>query len=91
MASKKTTVAVLPQQTEEPKGLNAGIVTCMDCMHGLLHRYGTNPILAACQQKPQPDDAKFPYQVEVASCKRKCAGYEKSNTVKTVEIRIKAA
>lgn len=89
MASKNTAVASKSQQ-EEPKGLKA-IVTCMDCMHALLHRYGMNPILSACQQKPQPHDAKFPYQVEVASCKRKCAGYEKSNIVKTVQIRIKAA
>lgn len=91
MASKNTAVAAKPQQAEEPKGLKAGIVTCMECMHALLHRYGMNPILSACQQKPQPHDAKFPYQVEVASCKRKCAGYEKSNIVKTVQIRVKAA
>lgn len=75
------------QQKERPKGL----VSCMNCMHSLLHRYGNNPILAACQQQPQPYDVRFPYQVEVASCLRKCELWSLCVGEKVIEQRQRRA
>ncbi len=67
------------------------LVTCMTCRHAMLHRYGSNPILAACACKPQPFDARFPHQVEVASTLRHCHTYAVSDVEKTVELRQKKA
>ena len=63
-------------------------VTCMDCMKAMLHRYGNNPILAACQAQPQPGNEKFPFAVEVASCQRICVNYIFSDVQKQVIQRI---
>ncbi len=66
------------------------MVTCMTCLNAMLHRYGSNPILASCICKPQPYDARFPYQVEVASTQRHCPTYKLSDVEKSVQIRVKA-
>lgn len=62
-------------------------VTCMDCKHAALHRYGNDPILAACHCKPQPANERFPFEVEIASVLRLCATYRKDNSPKEVEQR----
>lgn len=67
------------------------LVSCMDCEHAILHRYGTNPILAGCKCKPQGNNERFPYVVEVASFQRRCADYKHSLKEKQVEIRIRPA
>lgn len=78
--------------TQQPEEKNVkGPVRCMACKHGLLHRYGNNPILAACMKQPQSYDERFPYQIEVASCLRHCAMYAEATEVKEVEQRSKAA
>ena len=64
-----------------------GPVTCMDCKNSLLHRYGNNPVLAACKAQPQPYNVRFPFAVEVAGVKRKCPCYINSTEVKTIEQR----
>lgn len=67
------------------------LVHCLNCLHAGLHRYGINPVLAACHAKPQPGNAKFPYQVEIASALRKCSDWQLDPNEKTVEQRIKVA
>jgi hypothetical protein len=67
------------------------LVTCMDCEHAILHRYGSNPILAACKCQPQHNNERFPFLVEVASFQRRCANYRHSLTEKQVEIRVRPA
>lgn len=64
-----------------------GLVSCMTCKHGSLHRYGNNPILAECKCKPQPGNKRFPYLVEVASTLRKCSMWEADRNEKVVELR----
>ena len=64
-------------------------VCCMNCVKAMLHRYDNNPILAACQAKPQPWDNKFPYAVEVASMLRSCDTYVESDVQKMVQQRTK--
>ena len=68
-----------------------GPVCCLNCEHALLHRYGTNPILAACKCQPQQYDERFPYVVEVASYMRHCSNWELATGEKEIEIRSKAA
>lgn len=84
MATKNTT-----SQTTTPA--SSKLVSCMNCLHALLHRYDTNPILAACQCKPQPDNERFPFQVEVASILRKCSDWKLDPNDKEVELRSKVA
>lgn len=67
------------------------LVCCLNCLHANLHRYGNNPTLAACQCKPQPDNERFPYQVEVASHLRKCSDWKMDPQRKTVEQRNRVA
>ncbi len=67
------------------------LVCCLDCLHAMLHRYGTNPILAACQCKPQYNNERFPYQVEVASPVRRCSDWDLDPQNKEVEQRKKVA
>ena len=67
------------------------LVCCLNCLHAHLHRYGNNPILAACQKKPQPDNERFPFQVEVACHLRKCDAWELDTEKKTVEVRKKVS
>lgn len=68
-----------------------GPVCCLNCEHALLHRYGTNPILAACKCQPQQYDERFPYVVEVASYMRHCSMWKESKVEKVIEQRKKAA
>ena len=63
------------------------IVTCASCLYGRLHRYGNNPILAACEQKPQQGNVRFPFAVEVASVLRRCSLHKLSPVQKTIEYR----
>lgn len=66
-------------------------VCCLNCLHAELHRYGNNPILAACQAQPQPDNERFPFAVEVARHLRKCSSWKLDTNKKTVEQRSKVA
>jgi len=66
------------------------LVCCLNCLHAALHRYGNNPILAACHKKPQENNDRFPYQVEVACHLRRCSYWELEPVRKSVEIREKA-
>ncbi len=67
---------------------NSKAVTCMNCMNAMLHRYGNNPILAACQAKPQPYNEKFPFEVMVAGHLRSCASHVVSDVQKVVIQRL---
>ena len=64
-------------------------VTCLTCKHSGLHRYDSNPILAACHKKPQPDNDRFPFAVDVVSTLRLCNDYDKAVGEKTIEQRFK--
>lgn len=65
-------------------------VDCMDCIHSRLIRYGLNPILAECRQKPQPGNERFPYVREVARAIKVCSLHKHTDEVKTVETRMSA-
>lgn len=67
------------------------LVCCLNCQHAQLHRYGHNPILADCHAQPQPDNERFPYQVEVARHLRKCNDWLMDPNKKEVEQRSKVA
>lgn len=69
----------------------ANLVSCMNCLHAKLHRYGNNPILAACYCKPQQGNERFPYGVEVASPLRRCINWKLDPNRKEVERRSKVA
>lgn len=64
-----------------------GLVSCMTCAHGPLHRYDNNPILAECLKQPIVGNERFQYQIEIASCLRKCIMYKRSNKEKPIEQR----
>lgn len=64
-------------------------VRCLHCLHASLHRYDSNPILAACHQKPQADNERFPFEVEIANVLRQCAKYDYDHNDKPVEQRTK--
>lgn len=64
-------------------------VTCMDCQHADLHCYDKDPILAACHKKPQPNNERFPFEIEIARLPRLCNDYDKDNNPKTIEVREK--
>ena len=66
-------------------------VSCMDCANSCLYQYGNDPVLSACQAKPQPYNVRFPYEVEVARVKRSCSLYVKSNVEKVIEHRQRQA
>lgn len=67
---------------------NTKLCSCMTCKHSMLHQYGSNPILAACGQKPQPGNAKFPYEVMVASTKWICPIWKQAEGEKWVQPRL---
>ena len=85
MATKTTSTQQTSTQAT-PK-----VVCCLNCLHANLHRYGNNPILAACMCKPQPDNEKFPYAVEVACHLRRCVDWKLDPERKVVELRSKVA
>lgn len=68
--------------------VNTKLCSCMTCLRAQLHRYGNNPVLAACEAKPQPGNAKFPYEVMVASTVWVCPYYVKSSTDKWIQPRV---
>ena len=67
------------------------LVCCLDCQRARLHRYGNDPILSACQAKPQPGNERFPYEVQVAAFMRRCADWKQDTGNKGVEQRSTAA
>ena len=69
----------------------AKLVCCLNCQHAILHRYDHNPILAACKRKPQPDNERFPYEVEVACHLRRCKDWLLESERKKVEQRTRVA
>lgn len=70
---------------------NGKLHCCLNCQHSILHRYGDNPLLAACKCKPQPGNERFPYQVGVASFLRYCSDWKHALGEKTVELRRKVS
>lgn len=64
-------------------------VCCLNCLNAKLHRYDNDPILAACMCKPQPDNEKFPYDVQVACHLRSCSKWKLDPNKKEVEKRSK--
>ena len=74
------------KSSQEDKA-NTKPCSCMTCAHSMLHRYGSNPVLAACQKKPQPYDAKFPYEVFVASMVWVCPRYAEATSDKWIQPR----
>ena len=66
---------------------NTKLCNCMTCKHSMLHRYGNNPILAACEKRPQTGDAKFPYEVMVAGVTWVCPTWEQAEGEKWVQPR----
>lgn len=76
------------QNTAQNHGAKT-LVRCLNCLHADLHRYDNDPILAACHQKPQPDNERFPFEIEVANILRLCAGWKFDASEKTVEQRTK--
>lgn len=68
-----------------------GPVDCTDCLHANLVQYDAprDPLLAECHAKPQPYSLRFPYQVEIARCKRACPFHEHTNAEKVIEHRVK--
>lgn len=89
MANKRTSSSNNAGNGDEKK--NTKPCNCMDCLHSLLHQYGTNPILSACQKQPQPGNDRFPYMVIPASFIRVCPMYKHDANPKTVEQRSKVA
>lgn len=65
------------------------IVCCLNCLHAKLHRYDKDPILSACMRKPQPDNEKFPYDVQVACHLRRCSDWKLDPNRKEIEQRSK--
>ena len=72
------------QQTEQKV---RGLVSCLTCAYGPLHRYDNNPVLAECHKQPLVGNERFQYQIEVACCLRKCIMYKRSTEVKPIEQR----
>ena len=68
-------------------GKNTEVVCCRDCLFARLIQYGSNPVLADCLKKPNPDDARFPYQREVASSRWICPLYKHDGSEKEIEHR----
>ena len=89
MATKTSQKAALQAFIREQKPkVNTKLCSCMTCAHSMLHRYGSNPILAACLQKPQPGNAKFPYEVMVASTVLVCPTWAQAVGEKWVQPRL---
>lgn len=66
---------------------NTEVVCCLDCIWAKLLQYGTNPVLADCLKKPNPDNDKFPYERQVASARWICPTYKHDTKVKEIEHR----
>lgn len=82
-------MARINRSNETKEKVNTEVVSCMDCLHSNLHRYGSNPILAQCTMRPNPGNAHFPYRVEVASTKWVCPMHKHTDAQKFIQIRVK--
>lgn len=89
MTMKKSRKNMLKSQNAAKKP--CGPVDCTDCLHAHLVQYDAprDPLLAECQAKPQPYSLRFPYQVEIARCKKTCPLHEHTNAVMVIEHRVK--
>lgn len=76
-----------PSAKTENQSRKSQPVCCMDCRHARLIRYGTNPVLAECHEKPNPGNGRFPYQREVARPMRICAMHSHDGQPKQIEQR----
>lgn len=77
----------------EAKTSKQAMVCCMTCLHSLLHRYDNNPVLAACQKKPNMtglNAERFPFEVDVAITMKRCELYDHEAGNKVIELRKKA-
>lgn len=73
----------------EAEKKNTEVVCCRNCFWANLIRYGANPLLAECTKKPNTGNARFPYEVMVASTKWVCPQWEyQAESEKTVQVRI---
>ena len=70
---------------------NPVLCDCTDCLWANLVQYDgpRDPLLAECTKKPQPNDTRFPYQVEVARSKKLCPHHEHTDIVKVPQQRVK--
>ena len=78
-------------QTNDKNKKNTKVVCCRDCAWANLIQYGTNPVLAECRKRPNPDSDKFPYERMVASTRWICPTYKHDDQEKEIEKREKAA
>ena len=76
---------------EKEEKRNTKVVCCMDCFWANLIQYDNNPVLAECTKKPNTGNARFPYQVEVASARWICPHYTHQDEEKFIQKRVKAA
>ena len=76
---------------DQKEKVNTKPGSCMTCLYAQLHRYENNPVLAACEKKPQPGNAKFPYEVMVASPVWVCPSYKQADGEKWIQPRVKTA
>ena len=67
------------------------IVYCNNCLRARLMRYSHNPVIAECQEKPQPGNERFPFEREVANAPRRCSMWKQDPNPKEVEQRISGA
>lgn len=86
MAKSKST-----KQVEATPKTASKLVNCLDCVLAQLHRYGNNPVLAACEAHPQMDNERFPFEVVMASFLRYCKEHKHTDNVKEIEQRRKVA
>ena len=56
--------------------------TCRTCLYASLIRYGNNPIIAECHNRPQPGNELFPYERMVAS--QSCAKWKQDPKQKEI-------
>ena len=73
-------------KNENNQKVDKSHVRCYDCAKGILHRYGNNPILAACTGKPCISSLIFPYEIEVAMVYRNCKMFGSRQEEATVQL-----
>lgn len=62
---------------------------CATCRHGHLVSYSPHdPLLAECQNKPQPENSAFPFVVMIANC-QVCKGHQWREGAVEIEYRQK--
>lgn len=67
------------------------IVCCRCCLHAMLMQYGKHdPVLAECTKKPNADNERMPFVVEVAGVPRQCAMHVfQDEAKKSIQQRVK--